>query len=335
MLGQARPGGYGPGTPGRITGSAAMTPALIRGGMSPGTPGALQQQSQMALPYEKVPVFSDGSDATLKHAPRRKTSTGEKVPAASICIQARPPERWKDKVVVTAGSKKKKIQVSEEPIPDFEEWRKNHRRKERPRVVEKPAQQVPYQPFMEAAPTATRLPSKKEEMMTPAGQGDMTPAPDLQGETPRLPPGDTPRMPGVETPGLGAETPFPFGGDETPRVPHTPADGEAPWSKGDATPMMGMGDATPPVMPMCPPRSDLKQKLVGVKEQDFTPQVPQGQETPMPDYMPGMETPLMPPGARAGFDTPGAAALAADMTPIFGGARHMQDYVPKAGNVDL
>lgn len=299
----------------------------------------MQQQSQLSVVRQKVPTFSDGTDAPLKHAPRRKSAPDP------TSVPAKLPEHWKKKTFVAAGSKNK-IKEVEDPIPDFDMWRKHHRRKD-VRVIARG--EVPSMP--EPVPSS-RIPSKNEEVTPMPFGGDMTPAPDLFGETPRMPPADTPRMPGVETPGFGAETPGfgaetpGFGGDETPRVP---------WSKGEATPMLGMGDATPPQLPTCPTRAVLSKMKEGTPQMsEFgtpqvpdmgtpqvtdmgTPQVPHGQETPFPEYMPGMETPMMPPPLHAPYDGPatpprgGGAAAAVDMTPLLGGvtpllggARHAQ-----------
>jgi len=303
-------------------------------GAAPMTPGAIVPQSQFVI-ARKLPTYSDGTDAPLKHAPRRKSSTGEKAADPSQ-RKAKVPANWRNKIFVVAGSKKK-VKVVEDALPDFASWRKNHSRKDRPKVTgvrPGPGVEVHQMPFRAEARTPHQ--HSKDEAMTPmpapGGPGDFTPAP--QGETPLMPHGETPRMAGVETPGYGAETPMP--GDETPRAPHMAYDGVV-WSKGEATPMMGMGDATPPVMPICPTRADLMHKR---KDMEGTPQVPKGFETPIPEYMPGIETPLMPPPIRAhqlhtfsgAPATPprGGAAAATDLTP-----RNVQDPSLKPGMVAL
>lgn len=323
-----------PSTPGGLGGSraapplsvmnrsAAMTPAQIRGAGGYATPGIggqiVQQQNQIIEVPKKI--FNDGSaDPPLKYAPRRKSSTGEQ---PDMTLPAKVPESWKSKDFAIAGSRMQ-LKVAKDPIPDFETWRKNHRRRDRPRVVEvrpAPGQNVPSLP-------ASRTPVRsKNEDMTPA-QGDMTP---YDGQTPQLPPGDTPRMPGVDTPGYGAETPANMlGGDETPGMPRVPRtnDGE-PWSKGEGTPLMGMGDATPPVVPQCPPRADLWGKVKGEKEQ--TPQESQHQTPQAPDY----ETPQAPP---EGHETPGLTPLMPGMeTPLMPPQKAgAGDMTPMPGNVDL
>lgn len=298
----------------------SMTPSAIFTGMrgAPATPGAIVPAviSDALMPL-KATIFSDGSDASLRHAPRRKHTTDVRVPAPSA--PASLPQHWMKKDLIVAG-KKEKPKVVEDPIPNFDAWRKN-RRKDKARIVSvRPAPGV-YSPLVpdQALP--------KFEEMTPAPAGDMTPGmPGYgDGETPALPPGETPRMPGVETPGFGAETPFPGldggetpGGGATPRVPYTPADGEV-FAKGEATP--NMGGETPQRVPTCPPRPYFQNKI---KESE-TPQDPYGAVTPMDggetpggpphtpadgetprmEYMPGMDTPMLPPvRAAPGMETP-------------------------------
>lgn len=293
-------------------------------------------------PYEaKLSLFSDGSDAALRHAPRKKRLTGEKL-AVSCVHPAKIPESWSRKTLNIAGVKKKvKKAEAEDLIPSFASWRKNKRKHKAKLVSVRPAtlEQVKGidRPIdwsllhMAGAVKEKKTQEVKMNEMTPA-PGDMTPAP--EGETPGLPPAETPHMPGVETPGFGQETPLP-GGEDTPGVPTLPP--VEVGSKEENTPIPGMGDQTPIVIPTLPGRGDLKNKIkvegatpMTGQETPFpgeeTPRVPhtmpdteEGQQTPIPGeetpgvprteeregetpmMPPGMETPLMPP---PGMDTP-------------------------------
>lgn len=94
---------------------------------TPGRVGAAQGPTQKPT----VPMFADGSSAPLRHAPRKKKGTGEKLPAP--CTPATIPAHWE---TVKVGEKPKPKQLNPvSEVPDFEKWRKT-RKHDLPQIVE-------------------------------------------------------------------------------------------------------------------------------------------------------------------------------------------------------
>jgi hypothetical protein len=284
--------------------------------------GAFGNELQLQdLPEQRISIFS-GKEVALRHAPRRKGSEN------SGKVGSKTPEQWSGKNLLPVAGSKKKIKAQKDPIPTFEVWRKN-KRKEKARLLSLRAsgRQAPYSPLVpDAIPHHEKV--QKGEEVTPAPP-DMGMTPGMgAGETPGIPLGETPRMPGVETPMVGAETPFPFGGEETPRVPHTLEGHMEPWSKGEATPMLStMGDQTPNVVPILPRRSDLKSKKDGA-----TPLRP-GEETPRVPHTPAAGSEGEPSSHQPTLDIPsekkdeGQTPLVEGMTPM------PQGETPLLGNL--
>lgn len=128
------PSGYVPGTPGLpgplgragVQQKAPVGGSGYAGGASSAlsTPllgatrtGQLAAQAEMQAPAARVPTFSDGSECTSRHAPRKKRGTGEKLPAPIMAFSK--PTHWTNPEM---GEKARP--PPEEPIPDFNKWRK-------------------------------------------------------------------------------------------------------------------------------------------------------------------------------------------------------------------
>merc|ERR1719343_784018 len=83
------------------------------------TPQPAQYVMQPVYAFEKppLPTFSDGEVCNLRHAPRKRKGTGEALPAPST--PATVPKHWNNPA---PGEKPKP--KPEEPVPDFNQWRK-------------------------------------------------------------------------------------------------------------------------------------------------------------------------------------------------------------------
>lgn len=79
----------------------------------------MMQQAQVAEPVERaeIPTFSDGEICSLRHAPRKRMGTGEKL--AAPATPATIPKHWNNPA---PGEKPRP--PPEEPVPDFNKWRK-------------------------------------------------------------------------------------------------------------------------------------------------------------------------------------------------------------------
>lgn len=306
--------GVRPGMTPALIRASPSTPAVVRNQQrpSPMTPGGLGHSTEIVPLSPKLNIFTDGSNATLRHGLRKKRGSAL-AKLDSQCILAKIPESWAKKALAVAGEKVKK-KKAQDPVPSFDTWRKNRRRK--PKTSATPA---PGPPVLE-------VPShSKTEQTTPLPPGDISPVLWGQyggeGDTPGMPMGETPHLPGAVTPaGMGAETPF-MPGDATPGMPL--AAGDAEWSRGEATPNLFMDDATPHFAPRLPTNADMKNR---VKLENITPLAP-GAETPLAgDATPGIprvglegdewsrdkggetpggETPLPPPGGETPVPPPG------------------------------
>merc|ERR1719454_1976176 len=129
----------------------------------------------------------------------------------------------------------------------------------------------------------------------------------------------------------GDRTPFPMAGEETPRVPRTPADGEV-WSEGEATPGLG-GDQTPQV-PRIPTRGALQTRKMNTPvpgdetpaatlEAQATVSIPTASKEKEEGITPagGEETPRVP--RSHGEATPMGGQTPAGQTPHMGGETPM------------
>jgi len=293
-------GGFAPGTPaGRSPGTPMMPgtpsgrPGSVAGNWAPPPRQNYQLGNGLSTPVNrafapapiatyqpKKQTWSDGSSIELRHGVRRKKGTKEKTGAPMT--PASIPVHWKDKVT-RAGEKERP--PPKDPVPDFNQWKKDQRKEVRV-TGERKAGQTPVPLAMPGVTPGT------PGMLTP-----MLPVHDYNGAaTPLLAPkvsgGITPFLQGSGiTPGLA------MAGDVTPAMP---ASG---W--GAATPSSMYGEATP----FMAPRRDA---FMGV-----TPHAG-GQETPllaakgeeMSDVKYGDQTPLLPLHKKE---------ESGDMTPHLGG----------------
>jgi len=91
-------------------------------GLSTPQPGQRYMQQQAAAPapvFERaqIPTFSDGEVCSLRHAPRKRMGTGEKL--AAPATPASIPKHWNNPA---PGEKPKP--PPEDPVPSFNKWRK-------------------------------------------------------------------------------------------------------------------------------------------------------------------------------------------------------------------
>eukprot|EP00929_Paragymnodinium_shiwhaense_P112379 TRINITY_DN80636_c0_g1_i1.p1 TRINITY_DN80636_c0_g1~~TRINITY_DN80636_c0_g1_i1.p1 ORF type:complete len:622 (+),score=120.90 TRINITY_DN80636_c0_g1_i1:151-2016(+) len=316
-LGQpGTPAGRAPGTPMPGAAAAPGTP-----GQAPGTPGlrggyaGLPAGHPMAagVPEDrrkKAPVFSNGEDVPLLHAPRRKKD-GKKPPPPFQT--AAIPDHWKFPKAGRVIDKLTKVSTGD--VLDFEVWKASRTRTD-VRAIDKKVNS-----------TAGAPPAAAKQLGL--------------GETPRIGAG---AAAGAETPVLPTKHEK-WGGKETPAATPVPATGETPnlGAYGDVTPMVNMGIKdkvelkTPGLDALGVEKGEQSSKL-GLQGGDETPMpgAPRpGDATPVVPVLPvdptkmetprvaGGETPVV--GAMTpavGAETPVVKqeAIAGDATPMIGGA---------------
>lgn len=278
----ANPVGHAPGTP-----VAPGTPFMAmpaqsgawahRPGSGLSTPNQAyaprpQPQQSLAIRQPRGPVqaqtWSDGSIIELRHAPRRKKGTAEKLPAPGT--PATIPQHWLGKIT-PAGEKPKPVPRDE--VPDFGTWKTSRLRERR-----------------------------KEVRVVGATLAGETPVP-TQPAVPGTP-GLAPMAPIVKAPDYGTFTPAeqaPFG-EETPLMPRAShADATPFMTQGHATPFLPrqQDDATP----FLPRHDDATPQDPGRASQPFEltapyEMVPGGNAVPggswkeSPQVLDGNETPL-------------------------------------------
>eukprot|EP00933_Yihiella_yeosuensis_P006191 TRINITY_DN110879_c0_g1_i1.p1 TRINITY_DN110879_c0_g1~~TRINITY_DN110879_c0_g1_i1.p1 ORF type:complete len:445 (+),score=112.29 TRINITY_DN110879_c0_g1_i1:63-1397(+) len=247
--------------------------------------------------YRRPSTFSDGSVCTLRHAPRRKKGTGERLPAPGT--PAIIPAHWNNPA---AGEPAKP--PPKDPIPDFKRWQEERTKAlaitSGPNKGLKPANDTDTPVPTLPEPGTPGLPSlqvKAQEFFgaeTPLLQGGITPV--MGGMTPMLPAAG---RGGEMTPFLG-ETPRQYGGEETPQVAFNPG----PNAKVPAGSLYG---EMTPVGGAVTPRLATKQETQWLTKQEgsstpggMTPQFQvgatplmglSGEVTPM---LPGAMTPALP-----------------------------------------
>merc|ERR1712039_953333 len=144
----------------------------------------------------KPTTFSDGTECTLRHAPRKKKGSGEKLPVPMTPAIA--PKHWTNPQM---GESKKP--PPEEPVPDFNKWHKTKQLEEK-KAARTPARRTTTPSFTPgfsaqlASPQTPGLPPMKSDASHP---GDVTPFLGVTGDL--LPGGQTPVMHGANgTPGM-------------------------------------------------------------------------------------------------------------------------------------
>merc|ERR1712039_272594 len=180
----------------------------------------------------KPTTFSDGSECTLRHAPRKKKGTGEKLPVPMTPASA--PTHWTNPQM---GQPPKP--PPEDLVPDFNKWHKAKKIKQSPRKARPGV--TPGLPAHSAAPQTPGLPPMKPIV---GSHGDVTPfigavtGDLLAGEqTPVMTPGITPGM----TPGSTGKV-----GEMTPALPRGSGVGQL---HGAQTPVLAAANGTPGLPP--------------------------------------------------------------------------------------
>jgi len=247
------------------------------------TPRAGYQPAETQIaenPKKKTQAFivpSPHATGNLRHAPRRKSSSGSTTAVPST--PAMVPAHWK---TPAAGEKPKP--KDEFLLPDFKKWKQMRQGK---------------QPVLEGA----RLKAARERENRAAPETD-TPVP--------LQPGDvTPGLPSmaqvVKAPDVGSETPMEQGG-MTPMLPAgemTPFLNTTPHMAGEATPQAYgqlVGDQTPALQPKLETVSGADTPVLGGMTPSLQSATPllSGVVTPSRG---GEETPAVVPGP-SGLMTP-------------------------------
>lgn len=218
-----------PATPGAANRMAPGTPG-------PANPGSVPMVPQQPKPYKPpTPMFSDGSSAPLRHAPRRKRGTSERLPAPSTA--AAVPVHW-----TTVAPGEAKPAAPQDPILAFRDWQK-----EQPRIIGiTRVSQNSKREVLGALPTVK---TTKEELKAKMEMGETavaTPMVYAGEETPAI------TLGAQHTPSVGAAasqplTPSITGGMDTPMI-------QGPLVKEDQNPtpvVQAKGEETP-LVPQLP-----------------------------------------------------------------------------------
>lgn len=200
-------------------------------------------------------TWADGSQITLRYAPRRDRDTGEKLPAPMT--PASIPSHWAK--VTRAGAKAKP--PPKDPVPDFSQWKKERRKEVREVGTLRPGQTPVPQGVRPAPMSGGATPLLGGSSATAKAQfADATPV--LAGSMPFT-------QPKVQD---GEATPFLWGQGSTPVKLQTGeltpalAVGGATLAMGEATPFMAVhrgGGATPRVSGLETPLQPVKEETYG------------------------------------------------------------------------